>query len=167
MKYESEQDPGTAGLYGCEQARFHASAWLDGELADERMLSTHLQRCEPCRAQVEELRATQALFAPARAGSPVADLWPLVRARLQAQSAVPPARVPWSRIAAVLLGFAGMATLLQAASQSAVDRQPAPARAATPWSLVLHAQHTSVRAMDSAPEQRLLAALERTPEEQR
>jgi hypothetical protein len=69
------------------------SEYLDGELEprDRAALETHLAGCEPCRADLADLRAvvSRARSVPDRA--PGADLWPGVAARIGTAAASRPA----------------------------------------------------------------------------
>ncbi len=145
----------------CERARLHASAWIDGELADESPLRAHLARCDECRAFVAELRALPALLSPLRHGGPELDRWPriLERARVSRARPAPVRDARVARFAAVFVGFVATASMLRAVS--ARREGPAPlrdARTAT-WAAVLHPELPELRRLEATPEQRLLAAL--------
>jgi hypothetical protein len=144
----------------CEAARLQASAWIDAELQDERALHEHLNGCAACRAHAQALREAQALFEPLRNEEPVADLWPQIQARANSLTArktqAQTPRAHWARAAAALLGCAGTAALLHAASRAAESRD-APDIAHL--SELLHGQMHRP-ALEALPEQRLLAAIE-------
>lgn len=107
----------------CDEAIRAIEAMLDGEIeSGERFqLEAHLAGCEACRREVEERRAFsdrlgRSLHEALGAAAPKAR--PVVR---------PPTRVPWMRIAAVLLvgvivGYAGTTSrLFQATPAEARD----------------------------------------------
>lgn len=97
----------------CDEAIRAIEAMLDGEIqSDERFqLEAHLAGCEACRREVEERRAFSDRLGRSlheALGAAVPKARPVVR---------PPGRVPWMRVAAVLLvgvlvGYAGTTSRL-------------------------------------------------------
>ena len=162
MKHDLDRTRSFSDAGQCASMRLQASAWIDGELSELAQLESHLAQCGACRAHVEDLRATKTLLAPLRAEAAAADLWPLIRARTQPASAVAArGSIPWSRMAAALVGCAGTAALLNAAVQPSEARNPASDLAL--WPAALHAQHAAAGGLHAAPEKRLLAAFDPTP----
>lgn len=76
----------------CREVQEHLSAYLDGELPEGlgRILTAHLQACEPCRAELARLHRLEGALA-ALTAPPVPDVRDKVMDRLR-----PPAR-PWWR----------------------------------------------------------------------
>lgn len=145
----------------CDRARLEASAWCDGEAVASRALEAHLENCAACRRHVEALREWSARLLPLRYAEPVADLWPLIRARTQTSQASP---ANWSlgirRIAAALIGCAGTAALLEAASSMEHGAARAPVASHEQWPAALHEQGSTALELRDSPEQRLLASLD-------
>lgn len=159
MKHESDRTQNSPDAAGCASMRLQASAWIDGELSESTQLEAHLAQCGGCRALVEELHTTKTLLAPLRAEEAAADLWPLIRARtLPAPVVAARASFPWSRMAAALIGCAGTAALLDAAGRP--PAAPDSSSTVALWPTALHAQHATSNELQSAPEQRLLAAID-------
>lgn len=146
----------------CDSARLQASAWKDGEAPASKALESHLDSCDDCRRHVEQLRALSARLAPLRSTEPAADLWPEIRARAVAAAR---AKNPWNqrllRLAAALVGCAGTAALLEVASS--MEREPARGEVARhgQWPAALHEESPAALELRDAPEQRLLASIDR------
>lgn len=157
----NSEGPAPAPSLPCDSARLQASAWKDGEAPASQALESHLESCDACRSHVEELSALSARLAPLRGAEPVADLWPGIRARAAVAAR---AESPWNqrmkRIAAALIGCAGTAALLEAAS--AMGRDPARAELARhgQWPAALHEESSAALELRAAPEQRLLASID-------
>ncbi|MEO6707967.1 MAG: hypothetical protein ABI054_14650 [Planctomycetota bacterium] len=164
MKHQPDSPDRSSEAYPCSRARLEASAWIDDELPAARLLLAHLEACGACRDHASQLRALRERLAPLQACEPVADLWPRIAAR--AASSAPVAR-GWSLrlryAAAVFVGFAVTAGLLELASRW---KPPAPQRFADAlprWPAALHEDPVDVEALRTAPEQLLLASFDRTP----
>jgi hypothetical protein len=89
----------------CARAREQLSARLDGaEDGDRPSLSAHLEHCAGCRAHERDLELLAAAFAALREPTSQADLWPAIERRARRRRAALPAE----RLAAALVGFAGL-----------------------------------------------------------
>lgn len=167
----------------CAPFREQASAWLDAEAHDAARLQEHLAACGACRSHVEALRALSARFAAVRDGrtsralehgvgdEAASDLWPRIEARVRVDQR--PAKRVALRAAAALLGCAPTAALL-----GWLDAGSEPGRASVvsgastalgadagvhdPWPAALREPSVDL-AWRRAPEQRLLAAFDRSP----
>jgi len=131
----------------CGEAREQLSARMDGELADERALAAHLERCGACRAHERELAAFARGFEALRDAAPVRDLWPALERRVR------PATPLLVRAAAALLGFASLGA-------AALWCERRRASAAPERHLLEHLVPTDPDALFAAlPEYRILRAL--------
>lgn len=120
MIHDPLHDTGRAsGDSGCERAREHLSARLDGELADPAPLLAHLARCPSCRAHERALARFAHGFAALREEAPLPDLWPRIEHRARPRPVVP----LLARVAAALVGFVGLggAALLVERQDGALD----------------------------------------------
>ncbi|HTF91022.1 MAG TPA: zf-HC2 domain-containing protein [Planctomycetota bacterium] len=168
MKHQPDSPDRSSEASACSRARLEASAWIDGELPDASEFLTHLETCGACRDHAEQLRVLRERLEPLRACEPVADLWPRIAAR--AASTAPAAR-GWSLrlryAAALFVGFAVTAGLLELASRWNHPEQKRFAESSPRWPAALHEDPTDAEALRTAPEQRLLASFDRTPGTQR
>jgi hypothetical protein len=86
----------------CDKVRTQLTAYLDGELADDRgsAVRGHLRTCEACRtAASEEAALRDGLRALPQVDVP-ASLWAGVQARLAAEEVADAERPPWRRMLA-------------------------------------------------------------------
>jgi anti-sigma factor RsiW len=101
---------------------------VDGTLPEgqRRLLDAHLVDCEGCRGELEQVRALVGSLADLpRDSEPSSDLWPGLRARIEAATAPlpfrPPTRVPVTRLAAaaaILVAMVAASSLLWAPRDS-------------------------------------------------
>jgi anti-sigma factor RsiW len=154
------------GTIACARARELASAWIDGELADERELRSHVDRCAECSVFVERLYAMRAELAGV-ASVEWSDAWPRIAARASARSrsaARVPSRTWIARCAALFVGALGVRAL-----QLAVEAAPSGGDADLSSSLAhlvsIEAPPTDLLRASATPERSLLIALAPSYEE--
>ncbi len=108
----------------CRAALEALSARLDGELADERALLVHLARCTDCRAIGVELSSLSDELRALRVADPPPDLWQ----RIEARAGHPERRAPRPslilRLAAGLIGFAGLGAAALVVERAREPRAP-------------------------------------------
>src|SRR5262245_55604797 len=85
----------------CNKIRPRLTAYLDGELADDRgsVVRGHLRECAACRDVARDEAALRDGLRELPAPDPPASLWAGVQARLAAEEVADARKPPWRRVA--------------------------------------------------------------------